>query len=360
MYMYGVWTPMPSYVVNFSANPNWYQNAFSGAVFDVGVPFYATHDSMSALHVRYDQDRGLYTILRPALRLEPRLCRLLGEPAYARPAPMELDRLQARVHRVRDETVLSVVAALTVSAVGADVCQRLRKLADQHRVRAGTRSASRWISGTTACCQRPITGSRPTVCASTASLRYADLSAKLRERVADVALSPLPAQVPVSLRRRLLRTTATASRRWTEARPQRRASRGSGYVYPKIWQHFVGADPLHAVDHLGQADQHRAQVRQTPPMVLAAALHRHDNLVGDVRAHTAHHQQAAVVSTSPTASPTSATTTAGINASRIRRSRTRTWQPDGTTYTGLDAFEDSRPRATAPPVSSTLRTRTSR
>ncbi len=61
VYTYGVWTPLPAYVVNFSANPNWYQNGFSGAIFDVGLPFYATHDSMSAVHVRYDPIRGLYT-----------------------------------------------------------------------------------------------------------------------------------------------------------------------------------------------------------------------------------------------------------------------------------------------------------
>jgi hypothetical protein len=61
IYTYGVWTPLPSYVVNFSANPNWYQNGFSGAVADLGVPFYASRDSMSTIHVRYDQVRGLYT-----------------------------------------------------------------------------------------------------------------------------------------------------------------------------------------------------------------------------------------------------------------------------------------------------------
>jgi hypothetical protein len=61
IYVYGIWTPLPSYVVNFSSNPNWYANAFSGAVADVGLPFYANKDSMSALHLRYDQIRGLYT-----------------------------------------------------------------------------------------------------------------------------------------------------------------------------------------------------------------------------------------------------------------------------------------------------------
>jgi hypothetical protein len=57
----GVYTPTPGFVVNYSSNPNFYQNAFSGAVFDVGVPFHGAADAISALHFRYDTYRGFYT-----------------------------------------------------------------------------------------------------------------------------------------------------------------------------------------------------------------------------------------------------------------------------------------------------------
>ena len=57
----GVYTPTPGYVVNYSANPNFYQNAFSGAVFDIGIPFHGAADAISAMHIRYDQYRGFYT-----------------------------------------------------------------------------------------------------------------------------------------------------------------------------------------------------------------------------------------------------------------------------------------------------------
>jgi hypothetical protein len=60
VYVYGAWLPLPSYVVNFSANPNYSQNAFSGATADVGLPFTATKTSISAFHARYDTFRGLY------------------------------------------------------------------------------------------------------------------------------------------------------------------------------------------------------------------------------------------------------------------------------------------------------------
>jgi hypothetical protein len=57
----GVYIPTPGYVVNYSSNPNFYQNAFSGATFDIGIPFKAAADAMSAAHIRYDPYRGLYT-----------------------------------------------------------------------------------------------------------------------------------------------------------------------------------------------------------------------------------------------------------------------------------------------------------
>ncbi len=57
----GAYVPTPGYVVNYSSNPNFYQNAFFGAIFDVGVPFHGAADAMSALHFRYDQYNGFYT-----------------------------------------------------------------------------------------------------------------------------------------------------------------------------------------------------------------------------------------------------------------------------------------------------------
>lgn len=60
IYVYGAWVPLPAYVVNFSANPNFAQNGFSGAVGDVGLPFYGTATSLTSAHLRYDQYRGLY------------------------------------------------------------------------------------------------------------------------------------------------------------------------------------------------------------------------------------------------------------------------------------------------------------
>jgi hypothetical protein len=53
--------PTPGYVVNYSSNPNFYQNAFSGATFDIGIPFHGAADAISAAHIRYDAYRGLYT-----------------------------------------------------------------------------------------------------------------------------------------------------------------------------------------------------------------------------------------------------------------------------------------------------------
>jgi hypothetical protein len=57
----GVYILTPGYVVNYSSNPNFYQNAFSGASFDIGIPFKAAADAMSAAHIRYDPYRGFYT-----------------------------------------------------------------------------------------------------------------------------------------------------------------------------------------------------------------------------------------------------------------------------------------------------------
>jgi hypothetical protein len=57
----GAYLPTPGYVVNYSANPNFYQNGFAGAVFDIGIPFHGAADAISAVHIRYDQYRGFYT-----------------------------------------------------------------------------------------------------------------------------------------------------------------------------------------------------------------------------------------------------------------------------------------------------------
>lgn len=58
---YGLYIPTPGYVITFSANPNFYQNGFQGAVFDIAEPFAASENSLSAFHLRYDQTRGFYT-----------------------------------------------------------------------------------------------------------------------------------------------------------------------------------------------------------------------------------------------------------------------------------------------------------
>ena len=56
----GVYMPTPGYVINYSSNPNFYQNAFAGAVFDVGIPYHGAADALSAFHLRYDQYQGAF------------------------------------------------------------------------------------------------------------------------------------------------------------------------------------------------------------------------------------------------------------------------------------------------------------
>ena len=56
----GVFLPVPRYVVNFSSNSHFYENAFAGARLDVGVPFNGSEHSLSALHVRNDAFNGTY------------------------------------------------------------------------------------------------------------------------------------------------------------------------------------------------------------------------------------------------------------------------------------------------------------
>ncbi len=56
----GVYVPIPGYDLVFSANPNFVQNAFAGALSDVGLPYHGSRTSVSAIHVRYDQTYGAY------------------------------------------------------------------------------------------------------------------------------------------------------------------------------------------------------------------------------------------------------------------------------------------------------------
>lgn len=59
----GPYVPFPRFVVNFSSNSHFYENAFSGARFDIGVPFNGSAHSLSAIHVRNDAVNGTYLAL---------------------------------------------------------------------------------------------------------------------------------------------------------------------------------------------------------------------------------------------------------------------------------------------------------
>jgi hypothetical protein len=60
VYTAGVYLPSPRYVVTFSANSHYFENAFAGARLDVGVPFNGSEHSLTALHVRNDEINGTY------------------------------------------------------------------------------------------------------------------------------------------------------------------------------------------------------------------------------------------------------------------------------------------------------------
>lgn len=47
--------PLPEFIYNFSANPNFGQNSLPGATIDAPYNFYGTPHSLEALHFRYDQ-----------------------------------------------------------------------------------------------------------------------------------------------------------------------------------------------------------------------------------------------------------------------------------------------------------------
>ncbi|HEY0615579.1 MAG TPA: hypothetical protein VGC96_13090 [Candidatus Elarobacter sp.] len=60
VYTAGVYLPTPRYVVTFSPNSHFYENAFAGARADVGVPFNGSAHSLTALHLRNDAFNGTY------------------------------------------------------------------------------------------------------------------------------------------------------------------------------------------------------------------------------------------------------------------------------------------------------------
>ncbi|MGD0474647.1 MAG: hypothetical protein ABSB70_15725 [Candidatus Velthaea sp.] len=53
LYVLGVFIPTGKWVQTFSANPNYAQNAFSGASFDIGLPYNGSLHAISAVHLRY-------------------------------------------------------------------------------------------------------------------------------------------------------------------------------------------------------------------------------------------------------------------------------------------------------------------
>ncbi len=60
LYVLGVYVPTESWVQTFSANPNYAQNAFAGASFDIGLPYQGSEHAISELHLRYDGLRKFY------------------------------------------------------------------------------------------------------------------------------------------------------------------------------------------------------------------------------------------------------------------------------------------------------------
>ncbi|MBV8246745.1 MAG: hypothetical protein JOZ38_12535 [Candidatus Eremiobacteraeota bacterium] len=56
----GILTPLPSYVLNFSGNPDWKQNSLAGAIVDIPWDFAGSPRFLSTLHLRYDQTNHAY------------------------------------------------------------------------------------------------------------------------------------------------------------------------------------------------------------------------------------------------------------------------------------------------------------
>lgn len=63
VYTAGAYLPLPRYVVTFSANSHFYENAFQGARADVALPFNGSAHSLTALHARNDAVNGTYLAL---------------------------------------------------------------------------------------------------------------------------------------------------------------------------------------------------------------------------------------------------------------------------------------------------------
>jgi hypothetical protein len=63
IYTAGVYTPLPRYMVTFSANPHYFENGFAGARADIALPFNGSEHSLTALHLRNDQFNGTYLAL---------------------------------------------------------------------------------------------------------------------------------------------------------------------------------------------------------------------------------------------------------------------------------------------------------
>jgi hypothetical protein len=63
VYTAGVYLPLPRYVVTFSGNSHFYENAFQGARADVALPFNGSAHSLTALHLRNDPYNGTYLAL---------------------------------------------------------------------------------------------------------------------------------------------------------------------------------------------------------------------------------------------------------------------------------------------------------
>ena len=63
VYTAGVYVPLPRYVVTFSPNSHFYENGFTGARADVGLPFNGSEHSLTALHLRNDAFNGTYTAI---------------------------------------------------------------------------------------------------------------------------------------------------------------------------------------------------------------------------------------------------------------------------------------------------------
>jgi hypothetical protein len=60
VYTAGIYLPAPHYVVVFSANSHFFENAFAGARADVSLPFNGSAHSLTALHLRNDAFNGTY------------------------------------------------------------------------------------------------------------------------------------------------------------------------------------------------------------------------------------------------------------------------------------------------------------